>query len=120
MYDIDFFNKSIFKFPSLYDMFESKIICPVDELVENHTDFVDLGDKYKIEFSYDETLDFKTINVKVENDVLYVTFSQEGNHVYRDFSYSHSIPELADVHSAKSYKENGKIVVTFYKKISVN
>lgn len=125
MLDLDFFNpyrvtfpEFDIVFPSLGNLFEQtkRQIIPVEGLVEKNTDFVDLGDKYKADFEYDESLDFKTCEVKVENNTLSIYFSQEGEHSYREFSYSRSIPNDANANTAKAVKKDGKISVTFEKK----
>lgn len=105
-------------FPTLDEVFErtKRRIIPVEGLVEKNADFVDLGDKYKADFDYDESLDFKTCEVKVENNTLSISFSQEGKHSYREFSYNRSIPNDAIPGTAKAVKKDGKLSVTFEKK----
>lgn len=105
-------------FPTLDEVFEraKRRIIPVEGLVKNEVDFVDIGDKYKADFDYDESLDFKNCEVKVENNTLSISFSQEGEHSYREFSYSRSIPNDAIVSTAKAVKKDGKLSVTFEKK----
>lgn len=125
MYNLEFFKPYRINFdfdtmfPSLDNLFKQtkKQIIPVEGFVEkNDTEFVDLGDKYKADFDYDESLDFKTCEVKVENNTLSISFSQEGEHSYREFSYSRNIPNDANANTAKAIKKDGKISVTFEKK----